>query len=111
MLFIDEGAKSFDDLSLDTSIFSFIKAFINKKVFQDLPDNKSISLHNPITLDPDYILIIKVGKKIEDAQLYYFGEIISNFKKQNRVSIIWNIDKPFATTARTIQPDRTPLIS
>ena len=80
-----------------------IKKFINKKVFKDLPINKYIYLDNPLTFDPDFILIIKVKNCVDDKDLYEFGKIISKFKERNTLSIIWTISKQLDLTARTIQ--------
>ena len=60
VLFIGENRKLDSGVPLHSDIKDMIKKFINKKVFKDLPINKSIYLDNPLTLDPDFILIIKV---------------------------------------------------
>ena len=60
-------------------------------------------LDNPITLEPDHILIIRAKRLIDNKELYDFGKIISKFKGEDNISIIWGIDKPFTSTARTIQ--------
>ena len=58
VLFIDENRRLDSGVPLHRDIKDMIKKFINKKVFKDLPINKFIYLDNPLTLDPDYILII-----------------------------------------------------
>ncbi len=103
VLFIGENSKLDSGVPLHSDIKDLIKKFINKKVFKDLPVNKSIYLDNPLTLDPDFILIIKVRNSVEDKDLYEFGKIISKFKERNALSIIWTIDKGLDSTARTIQ--------
>ena len=60
VLFIGENRKLDSEAPLHSDIKDMIKKFINKKVFKDLPANKSIHLDNPLTLYPDFILIIKV---------------------------------------------------
>ena len=69
VLFIGENRKLDSGVPLHSDIKDMIKKFINKKVFKDLPINKSIYLDNPLTLDPDFILIIKV-KNVVLFQLY-----------------------------------------
>ena len=103
VLFIDENRKLDSGVPLHRDIKDMIKKFINKKVFKDLPINKSIYLDNPLTLDPDFILIIKVKNCVDDKDLYEFGKIISKFKERNTLSIIWTIGKALDSTARTIQ--------
>ena len=103
VLFAGEDGRLDNDLPLDTLIADFIKKFISKKVFKDLSFNQSISLDNPLTLEPDFILVIKVKKFVEDKDLYDFGKIISKFKGRSTISIIWCLNKPFILTARTIQ--------
>ena len=103
VLFIDENRRLDSGVPLHRDIKDMIKKFINKKVFKDLPINKSIYLDNPLTLDPDFILIIKVKNYVDDKDLYEFGKIISKFKERNTLSIIWTICKSLASTARTIQ--------
>ncbi len=103
VLFIGENRKLDSEVPLHSDIEDMIKKFINKKVFKDLPFNKAISLDNPLTLDPDFILIIKVKNCVDNKDLYEFGKIISKFKERNALSIIWSIFKAPDLTARTIQ--------
>ena len=72
VLFIDENRKLDSGVLLHKDIKAMIKKFINKKVFKDLPVNKSINLDNPLTLDPDFILIIKVKNCVDNKDLYEF---------------------------------------
>ena len=60
VLFVDEDGRLDNDLPLDTLISDFIKKLISKEVFKNLSFNQSISLDNPLTLEPDFILVIKV---------------------------------------------------
>ena len=60
VLFVDQDGKLDSNLPLDSNIAELIRKFISKKVFKNLSFNKSISLDNPLTLEPDFILIIKV---------------------------------------------------
>ena len=103
VLFIGEDGKLDDELPLHSQMAGFIKKFISKKAFKNIALSKSITLDNPITLEPDYILIIRTKSLIDDKELYDFGKIISKFKGEDNISIIWSIDKPFTSTARTIQ--------
>ena len=103
VLFIGENRTLDSEVPLHNDIKDVIKKFINKKVFKDLPTNNAIYLDNPLTLDPDFILIIKVKNCVDDKDLYEFGKIISKFKERNTLSIIWTIGKALDTTARTIQ--------
>ncbi|MDC3093294.1 leucyl aminopeptidase [Paracoccaceae bacterium] len=103
VLFIGDNRKLDSEVPFNSDIKDMIKKFINKKVFKDLPINKSIYLDNPLTLDPDFILIIKVKNCMDDKDLYEFGKIISKFKKRDTVSILWTNSKALNLTARTIQ--------
>ena len=103
VLFIGEDKKLDGELPLHSHMAAFIKKFISKKAFKNIALNKSVMLDNPITLDPDYILIIKTKRDIDDKELYEFGKIISKFKGEDNISIVWSIDKPFTSTSRTIQ--------
>ncbi len=103
VLFVGEDRRLDSALPLDNAISNKIKKFIIKKVFKNLSFNKSISLDNPLTLEPDFILIIKVKNFVDDKDLYEFGRIISKFKGQDTVSIIWSINEALNSTARTIQ--------
>ena len=103
VLFIGEDEKLDDELPLHSYMAGFIKKFISKKAFKNIALSKSITLDNPITLEPDHILIIRTKSLIDDKELYDFGKIISKFKGEDNISIIWSIDKPFTSTARTIQ--------
>ncbi len=102
VLFIGENRELDSGVPLHSDIKDMIKKFINKKVFIDLPINNSIYLDNPLTLDPDFILIIKVKNCVDDTDLYEFGKIISKFKEHSTLSIIWTISKALDSTARTI---------
>ena len=103
VLFLGENGRLDADLPLNGLIADFIKKFTSKGVFKNLSINQSISLDNPLTLEPDFILIVKVKNFVDDKDLYNFGKIISKFKAKSSVSIIWSINKPFISTARTIQ--------
>ena len=103
VLFLDEDGRLDNDLPLDTLLSDFIKKFISKEIFKNLSFNKTILLDNPLTLEPDFILIVKVKNFVDDKELYEFGKIISKFKDNGTVSIIWSINKPLSYTARTIQ--------
>ena len=103
VLFVGENGRLDTDLPLNGLIADFIKKFTSKRVFKNLSINQSISLDNPLTLEPDFILIVKVKNFVDDKDLYDFGKIISKFKAKSSVSIIWSINKPFIPTARTIQ--------
>ena len=103
VLFIDEDGRLDDDLPLDNHISELIKKFIRTEVFKNLSFNKSISLDNPLTLEPSSILIVKVKNFVGDEELFDFGKIINSFKDGNVVSIIWSIDKPLISTLRTVQ--------
>jgi len=103
VLFVDEDGKLDTDLPLDTVISDFIKKFLCKENFKNLPFNQSILLDNPLTLEPDYILIVKVKNFVDDKELHEFGKIISKFKDNRTVSIIWSINKALSSTARTVQ--------
>ncbi len=103
VLFIGENRKLDNGVPLHSNIKDMIKKFTNKKVFKDLPTNKSIYLDNPLTLDPDFILIIKVKDCVDEKDLYEFGKIISKFKERDTLSIIWTICKALDSTAKTIQ--------
>ena len=103
VLFIGENSKLDSKVPLHSDIKEMIMKFTKKKVFKDLPINKSIYLDNPLTLDPDFILIIKVKNCVDDKDLYEFGKIISKFKERDILSIIWTICKSLESTARTIQ--------
>ena len=83
VLFIGEDGKLDSDLPLDNLMSAFIKKFISKEVFKDLSFNQSISLDNPLTLEPDFILIVKVKNVVDDKDLYDFGKIISKFNLAN----------------------------
>ena len=99
VLFIGENRTLDSEVPLHNDIKDVIKKFINKKFFKDLPTNKSVYLDNPLTLDPDFILIIKVKNSVDDKDLYEFGKIISKFKERNALSIIWTIGKALDSTA------------
>ncbi len=103
VLIINDDKKFDNELSLDIHIADFIKKFISKKVFKNIVLNNSITLDNPITLEPDHILIIRTKNHIDAKKLYDFGKIISKFKGEDDISIIWNINDPLNLTARTIQ--------
>ena len=103
VLFIDDGKKFDNELPLDIHIADFLKKFISKKVFKNIALNEAITLDNPITLEPDHILIIKTKNSIDDIELYDFGKIISKFKGEDNISIIWSINNPLNLTARIIQ--------
>ena len=103
VLFIGENRTLDSEVPLHNDIKDVIKKFINKKVFKDLPTNNAIYLDNPLTLDPDFILIIKVKNCVDDKDLYEFGKIISKFKERNTLSIIWTIGMGLDSIARTIQ--------
>ena len=103
VLLIGEDGILDNELPLDSLLAEYLKKFLSKKVYKKLSFNKTILLDNPLTLEPDFILIIKVKNFIEDKELYDFGKIICNFKDQNALSIIWSISKPLESTARTIQ--------
>ena len=103
VLFLDENGTLDSDLPLNTDLSDFIKTFTTKDIFKNLSFNNAISLDNPLTLEPDFILIVKVGNLVEEKELYEFGKIISKFKGRETVSIIWSINKPLSFTARTIQ--------
>ncbi len=103
VLLVEEEGRLDDDLPFDTHISELIKKFIHSEVFKSLSCNKSISLDNPLTLEPNSILILKVKNFVGNKELFDFGKIINTFKNGNTISIIWNIDKPLTSTARTIQ--------
>ena len=103
VLFIGENGKLDSGLLLDSCIKEMIKKFISKKFFKDLPFNKSVALDNPLTLEPDFILIIKIKNVVDDKDLYEFGKIISKFKERDTLSVIWSINKTLNATSRTIQ--------
>ena len=103
VLFIGEDGKLDYDLPLHSHMAAFINKFVSKKVFKNIALNNFITLDNPITLEPDSLLIIRTKSLIDDKELYDFGKIISKFKGEDNISIIWSIDKPFTSTARTIQ--------
>ncbi|RCL74220.1 MAG: leucyl aminopeptidase [Alphaproteobacteria bacterium] len=103
VLFLKEDGRLDNDLPLDNHISELIKKFIRTEVFKNLAFNSSISIDNPITLEPSTILIVKVKNFVGDQELFDFGKIISSFKDGNAVSIIWSIDKPFISTLRTVQ--------
>ncbi len=103
VLFVGEDGRLDHDLPLDTLISDFIKKFISKAVFKNLSFNQSVSLDNPLNLEPDFILIVKVKNFVDDKDLFEFGKTIGKFKDRSIVSIIWSINKPFISTARTIQ--------
>ena len=103
MLFINDDKNFDNELPLDAHIADFLKKFTSKKVFKNIASNKSITLDNPITLEPDHILIIKIKNRIEDKELCDFGKMISKFKGEDNISIIWSINKPINSTARIIQ--------
>ena len=103
VLFIGEDNWLGGELPLHGDLAAFLKNFISKKIFKNIAFNKSVTLDNPITLDPDAILIIKTKDSIDDKSLYVFGEMISKFQGEGNISIIWNIHKPLTLTARTIQ--------
>ena len=102
VLFINDDKNFDNELPLDTHIADFLKKFTSKKVFKNIASNKSITLDNPITLEPDHILIIKIKNRIEDKELCDFGKMISKFKGEDSISIIWSIN-PVHSTARIIQ--------
>ena len=60
VLFIGEDGQLDYDLPLHSHMAAFIKKFISKKAFKNIALNKSIALDNPITLEPDRILIIRI---------------------------------------------------
>ena len=103
VLFVDEDGRLANNFPLDSHISELIKKFILSKGFNKLSLNKSISLDNPLTLEPNSILIVKVRNSVGNKELFDFGKMINAFKDGNAVSIIWSIDKPFTSTARTIQ--------
>ena len=103
VLFINDDKNFDNELPLDIHIADFIKKFTSKKVFKNIALNKSITLDNPITLEPDHILIIKIKNRIEDKELCDFGKMISKFKGEDNISIIWSINNPVNSTARIIQ--------
>ncbi len=103
VLFLNESEPLDETLPLQSKLADFLKKFISKKTFKNLPVNKSISLDNPLTLEPDCILIIKVQNSFNEKKLYNFGAVISDFKDQRPLSIIWNMSKSLTYTARTIQ--------
>ena len=103
VLFIGEDRKLDSSLPLNKQVSMFIESFLNLKVFKNLPCNKSIMLHNPLTFEPDFILIIKISKKVDEDQLYDFGRRISQFKEESEISIIWSIDRTLTPVVRTIQ--------
>ena len=103
VLLVEEGGRLDNDLPLDTHLSELIKKFTRSEAFKSLSCNKSISLDNPLTLKPNSILIVKVEKFVGNKELFDFGKIINTFKDGNTVSIIWSIDKPLTSTARTIQ--------
>ena len=103
VLLIGEDGKLDNELPLDSILAEYLKKFLNKKVFKKLSFNKTILLDNPLTLEPDFILIIKVKNFIDDKELFDFGKIICSFKDQNALSVLWSISKPLESTARTIQ--------
>ena len=69
VLFIDEDGRLDNDLPLDNHISELIKKFIRTEVFKNLSFNKSISLDNPLTLEPSTILIVKVKNFVGDEKL------------------------------------------
>ncbi len=71
VLFIDYGKKFDNELPLDIHIADFLKKFISKKVFKNIALNEAITLDNPITLEPDHILIIKMDL------MYLVGKVFS----------------------------------
>ena len=103
VLFVDDDGRIDNDLPLDPNISELIKKLIRTEVFKKLSFNKSISLHNPLTFEPNSMLIVKVKNFVSNEELFDFGKIINSFKEGNTVSIIWSIDKPITSTARTIQ--------
>ena len=103
VLFVDEDGRLANNFPLDSHISELIKKFILSKGFKKLSLNKSMSLDNPLTLEPNSILIVKVRNSVGNKELFDFGKMINAFKDGNAVSIIWSIDKPFTSTARTIQ--------
>ena len=103
VLFINEDGRIDNELPLDRHMGKFIEKFVNKKAFKNLSVHESIALDNPLTLEPNFILVIKVNNLVDDKDLYDFGRIISGFKDQCTLSIIWSINKPLNSTARTIQ--------
>ena len=103
VLIISKNERLDNDLPLHSDIAAFIRKFISKKVFKNIALNKSVTLDNPITLEPDYILIIKTKNRVDDKELFDFGKIISRFRGEDNISIIWSINKPLTATARTIQ--------
>ncbi len=103
VLFIGEDVRLDNELPLHGEIAVFIEKFIGKKVFRNIAFNNSVKLDNPITLEPDHILIIRIRNLIENKEFYDFGKIISRFKGEDNISIIWSVNKPLTATARTIQ--------
>ncbi len=103
VLFLNEERRFEKELPLDTHISELIKKFIRTEAFKNLSFNKSTSLDNPLTLETNSILIVKVKNSVSNKELFDFGKIINSFKKGSTVSIIWSIDKPLISTARTIQ--------
>ena len=53
VLFINDDRNFDNELPLDAHIADFLKKFTSKKVFKNIASNKSITLDNPITLEPD----------------------------------------------------------
>ncbi|MDC3108145.1 leucyl aminopeptidase [Paracoccaceae bacterium] len=103
VLFVDEDGRLDNEVPLNTHISELIKKFIRTEVFKNLSFNKSISLHNPLTLEPNSMLIVKVKNFVGNKELFDFGKLIATFKEGNALSIIWSIDKPLTSAARTIQ--------
>ncbi|MDC3090641.1 leucyl aminopeptidase [Paracoccaceae bacterium] len=103
VLLVEEKGRLDNELFFDTHISELIKKFIRSEAFKSLSCNKSISLDNPLTLEPNSILIVKVKNVVGNKELFDFGKIINTFKDGDTVSIIWSIDKPLTSTARTIQ--------
>ena len=103
VLFIGENEKLENELPLRSDIAAFIRKFLSKKVFKNIALNNSVILDNPVTLEPDFILIIKAKNRIDDKELFDFGKLISSFRGEDDISIIWSINNPLTSTARTIQ--------
>ena len=59
VLFIGDRGIIDKSLQLDNRIAEFILSVINKKYFKNLSFNKSVILHNPLTLELNQILVIK----------------------------------------------------
>ncbi|MDC3067792.1 leucyl aminopeptidase [Paracoccaceae bacterium] len=102
VLFVDKNRSLVNYSCLDSRILSYLGEFLRSKTYKDLSENQSVSLHNPITLKPDSILVIKIDK-IKEDNLFDFGKYITNFKKNDHISIFWNFKSSLLPLFRTIQ--------